>query len=327
MMPKPNQNKHIERSNRGEYDTIHSEKLLLDTKPNFWLYSDNFLLKIVVLFLLIFMFAPIMAIVYTLHSQLVSNFHISIDNVMFYAELLLMLLILVVIIKLILDIMDWNYTKYVFTDKRIIIERGFIRKEKIMMSYNKIQDIEIRQSLLERLISVGDIIIYGANEMSETILDDIPSPKNVEEIILTQMNNIGFGNQNTYMNNNFEQQGYQQQYQQPNYPPQSNYNQQPNYQPQSNYNQQPNYQPQNQQNYMDEGYIQPDHYDEYRQDYSQDNYLEDEGFIQPDHNQYDETNNVSVKERWEDNRNNYQSRQLDKEEILRKHDEMFKRHK
>ena len=48
MMPKPNPNKRKEHQNRSEFNT--SEKILLETKPSFWLYSDNFILKIVVLF-------------------------------------------------------------------------------------------------------------------------------------------------------------------------------------------------------------------------------------------------------------------------------------
>lgn len=325
-MPKPNPNKRKEHINRSEFNT--SEKILLDTKPSFWLYSDNFILKIVVLFLLVFMFSPIMALVYVLHGELVENFHIAIDNVMFYTELLLFILILVVIIKLILDVLDWNYTNYVFTDAHIVIQRGFIHKEKIIMSYNKIQDIEIKQSILERLISVGDIIVYGANEMSETILDDIPSPKKAEEVILNRMNTVGFAQQNTY--NNYQQNPYNQQnqysqqdYQQPpNYNQQQNvnqqqYNPQANYNPQSNYNSQPNYPPVNEQ-------------------YMQDDFTDDE-CIQPDHTQenvpyYNEGYNEEIItperpiENWEQNNQYQSSQELDKEQIFKKHNQMFKRH-
>lgn len=358
MMPKPNPNKRMDNKQASGFKGIASEKVLLETKPNFWLYSDNFILKIVVLFLMVFFFAPILTFVYTLHGKLVENFHIAIDNVMFYTELLLIILIAVVIIKIILDILDWNYTNYVLTDTRIVIQRGFIHKERIIMSYNKIQDIEITQSFLERLISVGDIIIYGANEVSETILDDIPSPKKVEEIILTCINNMGFANQNTY--NNFQQPGYNQQYQQPNYQQQPIYQQQPNYQGQPNYQQQPIYQ--QQPNYQQQGYNQqyqqpnnqqqpnyeqqpnfeqqvnynvayPEN-DEYTNpDYNQNSY--DEDCIQPEHNEYNDYNDDYEEDVITPERRDYErtektrnySPELDKEQILRKHNQMFKRHK
>lgn len=300
-MPKPNQNKHNENTNRSNFDGFASEKMLLETKPSFWLYSDNFILKIIVLFLLAFLFAPIMAIVYSIHSQLVTNFHMAIDNIMFYTELIIILLMLVVIIKLILDILDWNYTRYIFTDARIIIQRGFIHKDKIMMSYNKIQDIEIRQSLIERILGVGDIIIYGANETSETILDDIPSPKNVEEIILTNLNNIGFVNQNTYMNNQ--------------YPP-NQYQQQPNYSQQYSKQYQENISPkQNLDNYQ---------YD-YNGEYVQQEQNNDGHYF---NNSYDDviTPEKPVREKWNNNKEKKSAKTLDKDEILKKHDDMFKRH-
>lgn len=341
MMPKPNPNKRNDNRHSGEFKGMSSEKVLLETKPSFWLYSDNFILKIVVLFIMVFMFAPILTFVYTLHGQLVQNFHLAIDNVMFYAELILMILILVVIIKIILDILDWNYTNYVLTDSRIVIQRGFIHKERIMISYNKIQDIEIKQSLLERIIRVGDIIIYGANEMSETVLDDIPSPRDAEEIILNRMNAIGFINQNAYMNNSYQQQpnynpqfqqpNYNLQYQQPNYQ-QQGYNpqyQQLNYEQQS-YNpqyQQPNYNPQQYQ--QNEGYIQPDHN-------QTSNTYADNGYIQPEqyypeneYKGYEEDVIIPDKspdEEWTEKRNK-SSQELDKEQIFRKHDEMFKKYK
>ena len=338
MMPKPNPNKKMDNKQASGFKGIASEKVLLETKPNFWLYSDNFILKIVVLFLMVFFFAPILTFVYTLHGKLVENFHIAIDNVMFYTELLLIILIAVVIIKIILDILDWNYTNYVLTDTRIVIQRGFIHKERIMMSYNKIQDIEITQSFLERLISVGDIIIYGANEVSETILDDIPSPKKVEEIILTCINNMGFANQNTY--NNYQQPGYNQQYQQPIYQQQPNYQQQPIYQQQPNYQQQgynqQYQQPNNQQpNYEQQAnYNMPYQEDEYtNSDYNQNSY--DEDCIQPERNEYNDYNDDYEEDVITPERRDYErtektrkySQELDKEQILRKHNQMCKRHK
>ena len=315
MMPKPNQNKHKSNINREEFQGVPSEKILHETKPNFWLYSENFILKIVVLFLLVLMFAPIMTLVYSINSRLISIFHISIDNVMFYAELILILLIVVVIIKIILDALDWNYTNYVLTDSRIIIERGFINKEKLIISYNKIQDIEISQSLLERVINVGDIIIYGANEMSETILDDIPSPKEVEEIIVTNVNKYPYVNPNVYPNQAYYNNPYPNQ--------QVNNNPYPNQQVNNNqYNQQPAY----------DSY--PNQQTNPQQEYNTQNTQKQYKYIKPDdeNNSYNEIDDeVIIPDRQTDERHkekyNTPQHKLDKEEVFRKHDQMFKRHK
>jgi hypothetical protein len=162
---------------------------------------------------------------------------------------------------------------------------------------------------------VGDIIIYGANEVSETILDDIPSPKEAEEIILTRMNAIGFGNQNTYINA-----GYQQ----------THYNQQNQYMQQNPYNQS------NSSYYQqDQGYIQPEH-DYEDVNYTQQGNYSDPDCIQPEHNQNNNqyyTNNENDMGPQEYYNNNWENKtikstkKLDKDQILKKHDEMFKRHK
>ena len=327
LMPKPNHNVRVSKDN-NEFQGFSSEKVLLDTKPNFWLYSNNFILKIVVLFLLIFMFSPIMAFIYRMQSEIVSRFNLNIGSIMFYTELILILCIVIVIIKIVLDILDWYYTRYVLTDHRIVIERGLIRREKVSMPYAKVQDIEITQSILERIMGVGDVIIYGANELSETILDDIPHPKDVEEILLTNINR-GIANQNNYQNNtqpteNMNQNMYQQRYPENNVRVDYNDNE-PQYQQNIINNQK--YPPQNNQ-YDEEVSNTEVHYFN----------NEDDETITPEHaetKQEWDKNQPYKKQEWnkgqpyqkqEWNKGQpYKKQEWDKEEVFRKHDELFKR--
>ena len=157
-MPKPNQ------SRQNKYNTYdnrpsNSEHVLLETRPNILLYSDNFVLKIVVLFLLVFLFAPLITVFYGIQSNLLTTFQINLENMTFIMELILIFCILIVIIKIGLDVLDWNYTLYTLTEQRVIIRRGFFHKEKIAMSYSKIQDIEVSQSIIERILNCGNMII------------------------------------------------------------------------------------------------------------------------------------------------------------------------
>ena len=329
-MPKPNRNVRVSKDS-NEFQSFSSEKVILDTKPNFWLYSNNFILKIVVLFLLVFMFSPIMAFIYRMQSELVSRFNLNIGSIMFYAELILILCILVVIIKIILDILDWYYTRYVLTDNRIVIERGLIRREKVSMPYTKVQDLEITQSILERIMGVGDLIIYGANELSETILDDIPHPKDVEEIILTNINR-GITNQN-YQNytqpmGNMNQNTYQQRY------PENNVR--------VDYNdKEPQYQQYitNEERYPSEN----NQYDEEASNTEVHYFNNDDDYesITPEHAEtkqehsrnsqpyqkqdLDKKSEPYQKQNWDKKGQPYQKQKWDKEEVFRKHDEMFKR--
>ena len=210
MMPKPkSSNNRVAYNNHGNNPTI-SERTLYESKPNMLMYSDNFIFKIIVLFIIVFLFKPILAVVSSIQVGLMTSFQLEFTRMTFIAELLLILAIIIILIKLALDLLDWNYTTYKLTDKRVIIERGFLNKDKISMPYTKIQDMDIQQSILERVFGVGDIIIYGGHENTETILDDVPDPKKVEEIILSHVNNYSNGypatennynpNYNTYTN-------------------------------------------------------------------------------------------------------------------------------
>lgn len=75
-----------------------------------------------------------------------------------------------------------------------MIQKGIIRKKKIYIPYNKIQDINISQGLLERIFSAGDIEIYGGHEHTQVILEDVPNPSEVDNTInrLMQGDDIGF---------------------------------------------------------------------------------------------------------------------------------------
>ena len=51
------------------------------------------------------------------------------------------------------------------------------------MHYNKIQDIIVSQSIMERISYSGDIEIFGGHDNTSLILQDIPNPGEIENMI------------------------------------------------------------------------------------------------------------------------------------------------
>jgi len=51
------------------------------------------------------------------------------------------------------------------------------------MHYDKIQDIIVSQSLMERISYSGDIEIFGGHDRTSLILEDIPNPGEVENML------------------------------------------------------------------------------------------------------------------------------------------------
>jgi uncharacterized membrane protein YdbT with pleckstrin-like domain len=96
---------------------------------------------------------------------------------------LLLSIVLIIFLWAIYDFFSWRQKKYLLTNQRIIIKEGFLRKRKSYIHYDKIEDIVVSQSLLERIFSSGDMEIFGGHESSNIILRDIPNPLEVEDMI------------------------------------------------------------------------------------------------------------------------------------------------
>jgi uncharacterized membrane protein YdbT with pleckstrin-like domain len=61
------------------------------------------------------------------------------------------------------------------TDRRVVYKRGFIRRHTVEMNMDKIESVDVDQSLIGRLFDYGDVIIRGTGAGSEP-LRGIDSP-------------------------------------------------------------------------------------------------------------------------------------------------------
>jgi uncharacterized membrane protein YdbT with pleckstrin-like domain len=66
-------------------------------------------------------------------------------------------------------------TEVAVTDKRIIFKRGFISRYTIEMHLDKVESVDVDQSILGRIFGYGDILIRGVGASLEP-LRDIESP-------------------------------------------------------------------------------------------------------------------------------------------------------
>jgi uncharacterized membrane protein YdbT with pleckstrin-like domain len=66
-------------------------------------------------------------------------------------------------------------TEVAVTDRRIIFKRGFISRRTIEMHLDKVESVDVDQSILGRIFNYGDILIRGVGEGIEP-LKDIESP-------------------------------------------------------------------------------------------------------------------------------------------------------
>lgn len=66
-------------------------------------------------------------------------------------------------------------TEIVITNRRIILKRGFIRRDTAEMHMDKVESVDVNQSILGRLLDYGDVTVRGTGAGLETLhLIDAP---------------------------------------------------------------------------------------------------------------------------------------------------------
>jgi uncharacterized membrane protein YdbT with pleckstrin-like domain len=160
--------------------TIPGEKVLFETRPRFIVSLQSALLKFIIVILLLYFFTTIIS-----YAALLQGRVSTLINVPFVEGTTdgLVILILLLLIWILWNILSWRSKNYTLTNQRVMIKTGVIRKKSVYMHYNKIQDIIVSQSLLERISYSGDIEIFSGHDNTSLILKDIPNPGEVENMI------------------------------------------------------------------------------------------------------------------------------------------------
>jgi Bacterial PH domain len=84
-------------------------------------------------------------------------------------------LALVAIFLLIQQWLQWWVTEIAVTDRRVIYKKGLVRRQTNEMNMDKVESVQIDQSILGRMLDYGDVTILGTGEGFET-LRTISSP-------------------------------------------------------------------------------------------------------------------------------------------------------
>lgn len=100
----------------------------------------------------------------------------------------------------------WKNTKYYVTDKRIIIQSGFIGTDYQTVYYKDIKNVNLKIGLIDKLLGVGDIyfdlgVYVGSNNKSATLKNaflDIEKPYEIypklQKIVLDIQTDVEYPN-------------------------------------------------------------------------------------------------------------------------------------
>lgn len=77
----------------------------------------------------------------------------------------------------------WWFTHYVVTNERVIVRRGFVARQGKEIPLEVINDVAFSQTVIERLLRSGDLLIESAGEQGQSRYSDIPDPEGVQSLI------------------------------------------------------------------------------------------------------------------------------------------------
>jgi membrane protein YdbS with pleckstrin-like domain len=160
--------------------THPGEKILLKTRPQFISTLESAFIRLIILLLLLYFFTAIISLFATIQGNI--SYLTTVPFVQ-YSTYILIFIIAVLFFWILWNFMSWRSTWYTVTTQRVQIKSGVLSTKSVYIHFNKMQDIEVTQSLIQRISSSGDIEIFGGRDSTNLILEDIPKPNYVEDLI------------------------------------------------------------------------------------------------------------------------------------------------
>jgi membrane protein YdbS with pleckstrin-like domain len=84
----------------------------------------------------------------------------------------------------------WASTSLVVTNHRLISRTGVFVRTSREIPLPALTDISYRQSLLERVIGAGDVLLESAGRQGREVFPDLPRPARIQQAIVVQLDQV-----------------------------------------------------------------------------------------------------------------------------------------
>jgi uncharacterized membrane protein YdbT with pleckstrin-like domain len=81
----------------------------------------------------------------------------------------------------------WATTNFVVTTDRLIYRYGVLAKHGIEIPLDRVNTVFFRQSIFERMLGAGDLVIESAGEMGRQAFSNVRNPSAVQNVIYRQI--------------------------------------------------------------------------------------------------------------------------------------------
>jgi uncharacterized membrane protein YdbT with pleckstrin-like domain len=77
----------------------------------------------------------------------------------------------------------WWFTLYVLTNERLIARSGILSRHGLEIPLEQINDLSFHQSIVERVLRCGDLVIESAGEQGQVRFSNIPEPEQFHSLL------------------------------------------------------------------------------------------------------------------------------------------------
>jgi uncharacterized membrane protein YdbT with pleckstrin-like domain len=146
-----------------------NEQIALDLRPHWWYFGRQILTGIPL--------AIVVILVLSMDDGTLEDI----------AGWIVVILVIAWAIWLALKYLSWARTYFVVTNQRVIYRTGVIARHGVEIPLERINNINFRQRILERVIGAGNLDIESAGEQGSTTFDFVRHPDGVQQEIYRQM--------------------------------------------------------------------------------------------------------------------------------------------
>ncbi|GBE25526.1 bacterial membrane flanked domain protein [bacterium BMS3Bbin02] len=83
----------------------------------------------------------------------------------------------------IIPLVAWWFTGYILTSERLITRDGILSRSGIEIPLENVNNVMFSQTLLERILKSGDLLIESAGESGQSRFSDIPNPEEFQSLL------------------------------------------------------------------------------------------------------------------------------------------------
>lgn len=104
-----------------------------------------------------------------------------------WLSVLLLAAIILSAIWLLVRYVKWANTNFAITSHRLIYRSGVLSKSGVEIPLERVNNVNFHQSVFERMIGAGDLLIESAGEAGRQRFTDIRNPSRVQNLIHAQI--------------------------------------------------------------------------------------------------------------------------------------------